>query len=75
VQQVRQCIFFALGMEFLIEAIKNMPYTEKIDFLRIAPMIFSTALWKNKLNSDIFNFSVIISKLKSRIKIVLFSLL
>jgi hypothetical protein len=40
-------------MGFLIEAIAEY---EKRDFLRIAHMIFSTGVWKNKLNLDIFNF-------------------
>jgi hypothetical protein len=44
--------------------------TEKTLFLRIAHMIFSTG----KYNLDIFNILLIISKLKSEIKIVLLSL-
>jgi hypothetical protein len=41
--------FSVLGMGFLIETlveIKNMPCTEKMDFLRITHMIFSTGVWK-----------------------------
>jgi hypothetical protein len=36
-------------MGFLIETkidIKNIPCTEKLDFLRIAQKIFSTGVWK-----------------------------
>jgi hypothetical protein len=53
-------IFSVLGMGFL-------PCTEKMDLLRIAHMIFSIGIWKK------IKF-LIISKLKSGIKILLFSL-
>jgi hypothetical protein len=42
-----------------------------MDFLRIVHMIFSTGVWKIHKNFDIL---LIISKLKSEIKIVLLSL-
>jgi hypothetical protein len=65
-------------MGFLIETIveiKNMPCTEKIDFLRIAHMIFSTGVWKiHKIWIFLIYLLLIISKLKSEIKIVLLSL-
>jgi hypothetical protein len=51
-----------------------MPCTEHMDFLRIAHMIFSTGVWENKLNLNIFNIVLIIPKLKSGIMIVLLSL-
>jgi hypothetical protein len=46
---------------------------EKMDFLRIAHMIFLLEFGKT-LNLDIFNIILIISKLNSEIKIVLLSL-
>jgi hypothetical protein len=37
-------------------------YEKKMDFLRIADMIFSIGVWKNKLNLDIFNNHLYIKK-------------
>jgi hypothetical protein len=64
-------------MGFLIETlveIKNMPRTEKNGFPTYCTHDFFYWSLENTLNLDIFNILLILSKLKSEIKIVLLSL-
>jgi hypothetical protein len=54
--------FSALCMGFFIVAIaeiKNMPCTEKMDFLRIAHMIFFTGVWNSYLHKSQENLTLL----------------